>query len=388
VHRGVDDLLPQLEPLERASGFVVGSRRSQLPLGAALEPASGPREALEQLILGALRRQPCLVAFSGGRDSSAILGVAVETARRHGLADPIPVTLRFGGDDRTGEQEWQELVVRHLAVAEWIRLDLTTELDALGPLGAGLLVRHGAYWPPLAHSTVPMLQAAKHGSLLTGNGGDELLTPWSLRRLWLLRRARTRPRPADMKWLVFFSLPNAARAEVYRRRSPIRLGWLTPDADRELQRSWARQSVAAQSTWAEYVDWMLGSRYFELGRAIFAAFARDAGVLLVEPFLEPRVAHAVVQEAPPAGFASRSEAVERLFGDLLPPQLTARTTKATFTTVPWGPAARAFAADWDGSGLDPDLVDADALRAEWLRERPDFRSLTPLQCVWLAAQKQ
>jgi asparagine synthase (glutamine-hydrolysing) len=354
----------------------------------AVEPASGPRGALEELILKALCRRPCLVAFSGGRDSSAVLAAAVETARRHGLADPIPVTLRFDGDVRTGEHEWQELVVRHLGVSEWIRLDLTTELDALGPLGAGLLARHGAYWPPLAHSTVPMLEAAKHGSLLTGNGGDELLTPWALRRVWLLRRARARPRPSDVKRLVFFSLPTAARAEIYRRRSPIALGWLRPDADRELERSWARQSVAAYGSWGEYVDWMLGSRYFELGRAIFAALARDAGVLLLEPFLEPRVAGAVVRAAPAAGFASRSEALHQLFGDLLPPQVVARTTKATFTTVPWGPAARAFAADWDGSGLDSDLVDADALRAEWLRERPDFRSLTPLQCAWLATRKQ
>jgi len=368
--------------------MVFGPRRSPLAADTGAEE-TGPREALEALealVLPALLRPPCLVAFSGGRDSSALLAAAATIARRHGLDPPVPVTLRFGGDSRTEEEGWQDLTIRHLALAEWLRLDLTTELDALGSIGSSLLERHGEYWPPLAHSSVPMLEAAAGGALLTGNGGDELLSAWDLRRNWLLRHGRVVPKRADAKALVLFSLPVRLRREIWRRRLPLRLGWLTPEADEELQRLWAAQSATRDASWSDYVDRVLGSRYFELGRAVFAMLADDAGVLLVEPFLEPAFARAVARTAPAEGFAGRTEALERLFGDLLPAETLRRTTKASFTTVAWGPAARAFAAAWDGSGLDAGLVDADALRSEWLGDRPDFRSLTPLQCAWLATR--
>ena len=367
--------------------MVFGSRRSAVPTAAETGRAE-PRETLEALVLPALRRTPCVVAFSGGRDSSAVLATAAAIARKHGLDAPIPVTLRFGGDLRAEEERWQELTVRHLGLGEWLRLDLTTELDALGPIGSALLDRHGEYWPPLAHSTAPMLAAAERGSLLTGNGGDEFLSPWDLRRIWLLRHGRAIPRRADAKQLVLFSMPRRVRGEIWRRRAPLRLGWLTPEADRELQRLWATQATTRDGSWSSYVESVLDSRYFELGRAVFAALAADAGVLLVEPFLEPAFARAVARVVPLTGFVSRNEALERLFGDLLPPETIARKTKATFTTVPWGPAARSFAAEWDGSGLGRDLVEVEALRAEWLSERPDFRSLTSLQCAWLATRSR
>jgi asparagine synthase (glutamine-hydrolysing) len=52
-------------------------------------------DALFAAIEPALASGKCLVAFSGGRESSWVLAVATEAARSHGYADPIPVTLRF-----------------------------------------------------------------------------------------------------------------------------------------------------------------------------------------------------------------------------------------------------------------------------------------------------
>src|SRR6185503_3688944 len=59
------------DPLETAAGVVLGvAPRRRLPASAG-----GPLAALERAVLPALRRSPCLVSFSGGRDSSAVLAV-------------------------------------------------------------------------------------------------------------------------------------------------------------------------------------------------------------------------------------------------------------------------------------------------------------------------
>ena len=65
--------------------------------------------------------------------------------------------------------------------------------------------------------------------------------------------------------------------------------------------------------------------------------------------------------------------------DLLPADVVGRTSKAYFNRVFFGEESRAFAAEWSGQGLDETLVDADALRGEWLSEIPDFRTALLLQ---------
>ena len=76
----------------RAGGRVRARRRR--PHAAAGRPAGTALAALEAAIMPALLRSPCLVSFSGGRDSSAVLAVAARLARGAGLADPIPITIR------------------------------------------------------------------------------------------------------------------------------------------------------------------------------------------------------------------------------------------------------------------------------------------------------
>ena len=72
-----------------------------------------------------------------------------------------------------------------------------------------------------------------------------------------------------------------------------------------------------------------------------------------------------------------------LFGDLLPEDVLDRRTKASFDGAFWNEPSRAFARRWDGSGVDDDVVDVDALRAEWSKESPDPRTYTLAQSVWL-----
>ena len=57
------------DPLEVAAGTMLGTMASVAPF-----PVVGPGRtvaALEEVITRALRRPPCVVSFSGGRDSSA-----------------------------------------------------------------------------------------------------------------------------------------------------------------------------------------------------------------------------------------------------------------------------------------------------------------------------
>ena len=137
--------LQDLDPLEIHSGVVVGPRRGP---GAAEPPdvREHPRAMLEALLLEALSQPPCTVLFSGGRDSSVMLAAAVHVARRHGLPEPVPLTMR-SDQPATWESEWQELTIRHLGLQEWQRLEVSTELDTLGELATDTLRRFGVYWP-------------------------------------------------------------------------------------------------------------------------------------------------------------------------------------------------------------------------------------------------
>lgn len=163
--------------LELASGVVLGERwEPRLPQ----VPASlTPRQALEDAILPALECMPCLVSFSGGRDSSVVLALAAAVARRHGLPAPVPFTVRFPGVAMADESEWQELVVRHLRLDDWQRYEAGDgELDLVGPVATRLMRRHGVLWPSNAHLVEPACRAASGGSLLTGLEGDGLLGAW------------------------------------------------------------------------------------------------------------------------------------------------------------------------------------------------------------------
>src|SRR5687767_11444455 len=112
--------------------MVFGPRRPPAPSPDASIKTTGVREVLEELLVPALSRTPCLVAFSGGRDSSALLAMATRVARRARLEPPVPITLRLKKHPRTWESEWQEETVRYLGLDDWEIISLDYELDTLG----------------------------------------------------------------------------------------------------------------------------------------------------------------------------------------------------------------------------------------------------------------
>jgi asparagine synthase (glutamine-hydrolysing) len=370
----------QLTPLEVASGLVLGTR-SQRRAGSGV---SAPREALERSLLPELQRAPCLVSFSGGRDSSAVLAVATLVARREGLPDPIPATLRFPAAAESAESEWQEQVVEHLGLTDWIRVERTAELDCVGPVATAALARHGLLWPCNAHFHVPVIESARGGSLLTGIGGDEMLGP---SRWWYARRVlgrRVRPRPRDVLAIALALAPPLLRRPVIRRKTHIPYPWLRPDTVAELERGLAADEAAEPFGWRGRVEWRADRRYLHVGTASLAALGRAEDVVLSHPLFGDEFVSALAGLPAANRFRSRREAMDALFGDVLPTPVRDRSTKASFDGAFWHEHSRELVARWNGEGVDETLVDAELLREEWLTETPDPRTYTLLQSVKIA----
>ena len=375
----------QPTPLEIACGAAFGwSPADPLP---ATPPSLTPLTALEEALLPSLEATGCFVAFSGGRDSSTMLAVAVHAARRRGLPDPVPLTLRFPAAAGTDESGWQEEVVAHLGLRDWVRIELGDELDMLGPIARGWLERHRCPWPANGHSFAPLYAAARGGSLVTGIDGDGLLDSWRWARVRAVLGARARPVPRDALRIAAVCAPRTVREAVARRRDrPFdALPWLTPRAKRALTEKWAAYRAAEPGSWRARLQWYPGQRHLRALCALVDAEAAAHGARAVHPLLDRRFLGAFARAGGRTGYADRAAAIRALLGDLLPEGIVTRRTKADFTWAFWGPESRAFAESWSGEGAPEDLVDADALRAAWLAPKPDVRSASQLQAAWLAS---
>lgn len=369
----------RLSPLDLALGLPGGGEGP-----ARLGGAGDPLAALEAAVLGALRRPPCLVSFSGGRDSSAVLAVATLVARREGLADPIPVTIRAADAPAAEESRWQELVVAHLGLRDWLRLEFGGELDVTGPIASRVLARHGLLWPFNVHFHLPMLEAARGGALLTGIGGDELFRSATSTRAAAVLAGRVRPKARDARRVALHLGPRAARRAWYGR-SVAPHPWLTPAGERAARRALAAWEADEPRGLDARMRHVRGARYLRIGAASLERLARDEDVAIAHPLLDPGVWGAVARSAPRHGHLGRTDAMEALFGAMLPAELLGRPDKACFDEVFFGEHSRAFAARWDGSGVPDALVDAAALRSHWLTDEPRAQSFTLLQSAWLAS---
>jgi asparagine synthase (glutamine-hydrolysing) len=197
---------------------------------------------------------------------------------------------------------------------------------------------------------------------------------------------RVRPVPRAIKRAAFNLLPEQIRIGMRLRRSSG-LAWLRPEAQREIERKYRAMLRSRCPSWAESIRRIPDSRNFELTQSVFPAMARDAEVSLVQPFFDPAFIRAMGESAPPRGFPSRAVAMEIHFGDVLPPPVIQRTTKAVFDELHGGRWVREFAEAWDGCGIDSAMVEVEALRREWLSPRPEYRSLTALNAAWLACRE-
>lgn len=355
------------------------------PSATDLGPSSGdaPRAAVEAVIIEHLQRRPCLVAFSGGKDSSVILALAAHVARREGLDLPVPVTHRFPEIPSSQESDWQERVIAHLGLQDWLRLEWDAELDLLGPYGRRVLERHGLMFPHNAHFLEPLLERAAGGALLTGVGGDELFGSSARGTAAGLLYRRLRPRRGELKRVALQLAPRWLRIEVDVRRSPVRgFGWIRRDARSRVAREYARGSEVSPLRWDGMLAVHWQSRYTQCLHASHVVLSRAHGAMLGAPLLDRRVIAAYARAWGAAGPLGPPH--EELAGDLLPSEVLNRRSKAWFDAAFWNRHARAFAERFSGRGVDPDLVDVEGLRAEWAKPSPIPQSSMLLQQSWLA----
>jgi asparagine synthase (glutamine-hydrolysing) len=363
------------------------------PFGVATGPAAAPgrrpvpahpRTVLEAQLGRALAHGPVVVTFSGGRDSSALLALAVDVARREGLPAPRALTFRYpGSDDGAQESDWQDAVADHVGLADWDRRLVSEEFDLLGEPGRSLLAAAGG--PAFQHSLASEAYAcllARGGTLVTGTMGDWAFAPRRATVLRAMARGRGWRRAATRRYL----LAAAGPAPLRRRLAAADLDplpWLSPAAA-ERRRAAAAAEPPAPLRWDRDLLTLPRHRFFTLGRQTRQAVADAFGCTRLDPFASPQFLQALAAWGGPVGIAGRNPAMRALFADVLPEALLGRTTKAHFNASRIGPATRAFAASWDGTGIDPTLVDAAALQAQWLSATPHAGALSLLQHAWLA----
>jgi asparagine synthase (glutamine-hydrolysing) len=381
-----------LTPLEVAASVLLGPHpRVSLPVGGR---TVSPREALEESLRAALRRPPCLIAFSGGRDSSALLALAAHVAAREGLPEPVPITARYPGVAEADEETWQEQVIQHLGVKEWVVRSFDDEVDLVGPVARDLMLRRGLPYPYNLHLQAPLAIEAAGGSFITGLGGDEAFMP-AARPIAVLA-GYVRPVPRDALRVAALVAPRSVRRRRLARSETLSFPWLRPEANRALTSSWVETATRMPMRWdASLADWWR-SRYLQLTIATLSQLGVDLGVRVHQPFADAAVIAALAAAGGVRGFRSRTAALEALFGELLPAELPRRSTKASFNGVLWNEHSQVFAANLLDGSLDRaleeadlgEVVDPDALRAHWTSATPAANSFLLLQACWVALHRQ
>ena len=173
-------------------------------------------------------------------------------------------------------------------------------------------------------------------------------------------------------------------------RHPLRLPWLRPAAERELQRRWSDSMVMKERTW--------GKSYGEVPRqslpragdgrssmppqrhrrsaaaSVSAPALRTLSWCATSPGLGPseQVRH-------PRG-ALRRPAAEGSARASRPRRLSPRRSGVLI--------AAPSRSSWDGRGSTNRWSTPTSLRLQWAKPCPDFRSVNAFQAAWLAAQQR
>ena len=330
----------------------------------------------------ALRVPPCHVSFSGGRDSSAVLAVASHVARREGLPPPVPVSYAFPGVPAAAEDDWQQMVIRHLGLPDWERIEIRDELDYLGDVARRALERHGDLYPANAHFQGPAIERASGGTLLTGWGGDDVFDGWRLQRVGMVLRGGARPTGTDARRCAFWASPLPVRRGLLRRFGRLPLEWLAPAARRRVYRDWAVDYASQPRRFDRWLHWLRRHTYVWATESTITALGDDAGTRVAHPLIDARFLAALARDCGALGPGDRATAWRRLFGDLLPEAVLTRRSKAFFGDVFLGRHSREFLATWRGQGLDPAVVDRTAMEAALRLPNTAYRLGLLLQWAW------
>jgi asparagine synthetase B (glutamine-hydrolysing) len=376
-----------LTRLEVITGWTAGIDL-RAPDIAAAEPRDDPVAALERALLPAVATSPCYVAFSGGRDSSVLLALATRLARREGLEDPIPLTMRFHGVPEGEESAWQLDVVKHLRLEDWKVVQQDADIDLVGEQWQQSVRETGLRWPASAHGLLPLQRAARGGAFVHGDGGDQVFAGWSRAAIIDAIARRRRLALRDMRGLIRAYAPAPARRAIETRLAPTPAPWLVPAALRAWAAHQGRAHAAEPRTWPAFLRWTRRERATFLMLETLERQSRGAGTTLFTPFWDAGFLQSLGHWGGRLGQGRRTALMRALFTGVLPDHVLERTTKAHFTRAFFNEPTRQFARSWDGPVPEPDVVMREPLRAAWLSDLPPNTSALLLQASWLLAHDQ
>lgn len=371
-----------LTRLEVITGWTAGLD-ARAPDIAEVEPFADPISALERALLPAVSNGPCYVAFSGGRDSSVLLALAVRVARREGLEDPIPLTMRFRDAPEGEESAWQLDVVKHLQLDDWKVVHQAEDIDLVGAEWRSCFEENGLRWPPAAHGLLPLQREARGGAFVHGDGGDQVFAGWGRAAISELIARRQRFSRRDGRALIRAYAPAPVRRAIESRLAPTPAPWLIPAARDVWAAHQGRAHAAEPRTWPEFLRWTRKERATLLMLETLERQTRNAGAKLFTPFWDPVFLRSLGQWGGRLGRGLRTGLMIALFGDLLPEHVLRRTTKAHFTRAFFSEPSRQFARAWQGPVPEPSVVMREPLRTAWLSELPPNTSAVLLQASWL-----
>jgi asparagine synthase (glutamine-hydrolysing) len=322
-------------------------------------------DALFEVIEPALASGRCLVAYSGGRESSWLLAVATATARRHGYADPIPVTIRFPDSETGRAAQLQERVISHLELRDWEHVLIDDEFEMVGSYARRMLCDAGVLFPATLFVFLPLLDRARDGWLLAGGGLADFFLYWRWAGLADVLARRRRPRRRDLRDLAELSVRRRTLRSLPSSRRAATMPWLREEAAREFDDLATRRARAVPLGFEAALREQRTHRCHLGTERSLDALAKSAGSHLLMPFRDDRFMAAFASAGGRGGFGDRASTMRRVVGHLLPDELRRRSDGKNARQPYFGDGSRGFAERWSGLGLDGDVVDADELRATW-----------------------
>ncbi len=329
------------------------------------------------------------MSFSGGCDSSLVLSAATVACRQNAHDDPIPITYRFSAAPDTDEHEYQQAMVDHLELGQWIVLDID-DADLVGPGATALLGEYGPSWPASMFATAAALRDIAPGLLLTGEGGDDVLgwrrlSPASDAARAVVRNHRVPPPPL-IRAAAVDVMPRALRNRGARVAidSAYAPDWLEPELRDRLVATAAELEAAEPRSTTRWLNYHLRLPWVWQATNNLQALHARLGFRWEAPLLSPAFLGALDGSTRWWEYRGRTALLRRHFAELLPGEIVERTSKASFGNVQFGPHTHEFAQAWDGTGC-PDGVDAERLREHWLSDDPHIGTAMLLHHAWLAA---
>jgi asparagine synthase (glutamine-hydrolysing) len=287
------------------------------------------------------------VFVSGGLDSSAILAVAVDVARRTGtIVDPISLSFASEGDDRP----YQRVLERTLGVS----------LHRMAPAEGGPFVRasfvHDGYprtWATTAWELAMTLRARERGAdaILVGLNGDDLflgdlralVEKWDggapLAALYAATRLETywETRPVERAWRFVLDpiarrrIPDSLRPLWRRLRERRVAPWVTRES-LDLIAAAERVAPDTRRPPKNVIPELATSELFMEQLDQCAAVEAEFGVPFRRPFLDRQLVEFVARVPRMMmlhGFRHRGLFREAMRG-ILPEEIRQRRTKASF----------------------------------------------------------